>query len=118
MAGIGIVGSGVAGLHLGLFLLQHDVPVTIYTETTAAEVATGRLLNTVGHHHATLDRERLLGIHFWDAAEYGYDCHHHYFGGPQPLYFQGDFASRSLSIDYRIYLPRLMDEYEARGGSS
>ncbi len=117
MAGIGIVGSGVAGLHLGLFLLQHDVPVTIYTETTAAEVATGRLLNTVGHHHATLDRERLLGIHFWDAAEYGYDCHHHYFGGPQPLYFQGDFASRSLSIDYRIYLPRLMDEYEARGGT-
>jgi 2-polyprenyl-6-methoxyphenol hydroxylase-like FAD-dependent oxidoreductase len=116
VAGIGIVGSGVAGLHLGLFLQQHDVPVTIYTETTADQVASSRLPNTVGHHHATLDRERALGVHFWDAAEYGYDCHHHYFGGEHPLYFPGCFTARSSSIDYRLYLPRLMEEYEQRGG--
>ena len=29
---IGIVGSGVSGLHLGLFLRAHDVPVTIYAD--------------------------------------------------------------------------------------
>ena len=28
MTSIAIVGSGVSGLHLGLFLQQHDVPVT------------------------------------------------------------------------------------------
>jgi 2-polyprenyl-6-methoxyphenol hydroxylase-like FAD-dependent oxidoreductase len=116
MAGIGIVGSGIAGLHLGLYLLQHDVPATMYTETTAEQIAGGRLPNTVGHHHCTLDRERLLGVHFWDAAEYGYDCHHHYVGGEQPLFFPGFFESRSSSIDYRLYLPRLMEEYEERGG--
>jgi 2-polyprenyl-6-methoxyphenol hydroxylase-like FAD-dependent oxidoreductase len=117
VGGIGIVGSGIAGLHLGLYLLQHDVPTTIYTETTAEQIASGRLPNTVGHHHCTLDRERLLGVHFWDAAEYGYDCHHHYVGGEQPLFFPGFFTSRSSSIDYRLYLPRLMAEYEDRGGT-
>src|SRR5262245_54792058 len=116
MAGIGIVGSGIAGLHLGLYLQQHNVPATIYPETTAAQVAAGRLPNPVGHHHCTLDRERVLGVHFWDAAEYGYDCHHHFFGGEQPLFFTGFFESRSSSVDYRLYLPRLMDEYENRGG--
>ena len=29
---IGIVGSGVSGLHLGLYLCEHDVPVTMYTD--------------------------------------------------------------------------------------
>jgi hypothetical protein len=116
MAGIGIVGSGIAGLQLGLFLQQHDVAVTIYTETSADDIAAGRLPNTVGHHRATLERERALGVHFWDASEYGYDCHHHYVGGEHPLFFPGFFKARSSSIDYRLYLPRLTQEYEERGG--
>lgn len=114
---IGIVGAGVAGLHLGLLLQQHDIPVTIYTDRTADEVANGRLPNTVAHHHHTLERERQLGVHHWDAAEYGYGCHHHYFGGEQPLRFQGDFSHRSSLIDYRLYLPRLLGDFEDRGGS-
>jgi 2-polyprenyl-6-methoxyphenol hydroxylase-like FAD-dependent oxidoreductase len=114
MAGIGIVGAGVAGLHLGLFLQSHDVPVTIYTDRTAEQVADGRLLNTVAHHHHTLERERALGVDHWDAAEYGYVCHHHFIG-PE-LRFRGDFAHPSSIIDYRLYLPRLMADYEERGG--
>jgi 2-polyprenyl-6-methoxyphenol hydroxylase-like FAD-dependent oxidoreductase len=114
MAGIGVVGSGVAGLHLGLLLRAHDVPVTIYADRSADEVAGGRLLNTVAHHHHTLERERALGVHHWDAAEYGYVCHHHYVG-PE-LRFRGDFANPSSIIDYRVYLPRLMADYEERGG--
>jgi 2-polyprenyl-6-methoxyphenol hydroxylase-like FAD-dependent oxidoreductase len=113
---IGIVGSGIAGLHLGLFLRQHDVDVTIYTDKTAEEIANGRIQNTVAHHATTLERERALGVHFWDAAEYGYDGHYHYFGGEQPLYFVGSFAARSSAIDYRLYLPRLTAELEERGG--
>lgn len=113
---IGIVGAGVAGLHLGLLLRQHDVPAVIYTDRTGEQIAGGRLPNTVGHHHHTLERERRLGVHHWDAAEYGYVCHHHYFGGPQPLRFRGDFVNPSSVIDYRLYLPRLMDDFQERGG--
>ncbi len=117
MTNIGIIGSGVAGLHLGLLLRDHDVPVTIYTDRTADQVASGRLLNTVAHHHHTLERERELRVHHWDAAEYGYTCHHHSLvGTPEPLRFRGDFTHPSSIIDYRLYLPRLMADYEERGG--
>ena len=39
MTSIAIVGAGVSGLHLGLFLQQNDVPVTIYTDRSAEEIA-------------------------------------------------------------------------------
>jgi 2-polyprenyl-6-methoxyphenol hydroxylase-like FAD-dependent oxidoreductase len=116
MAGIGIVGAGVAGLHLGLFLQQHGVPSTIYSDKTLEQLAQGRLLNTVVHHHCTRVRERALGINHWDTPDFGSFCHHHYVGGPQPLVFRGDFVQPSLAVDYRIYMPRLMEDYTARGG--
>jgi 2-polyprenyl-6-methoxyphenol hydroxylase-like FAD-dependent oxidoreductase len=117
MTSIAIVGSGVSGLHLGLFLRQHDVPVTIYTDKTGEQIAAGRLLNTVAHHHHTLERERALGVHHWDAAEYGYVCHQHSIvGTPEPMRFRGDFAHPSSIIDYRLYLPRLLEDYQERGG--
>ncbi|MGQ0845961.1 MAG: styrene monooxygenase/indole monooxygenase family protein [Sporichthyaceae bacterium] len=116
MTSIGIVGNGVSALHLGLFLRRHDVPVTIYAEKTAEDLAASRLLNSVAHHHPTLERERTLGVHHWDAAEYGYGCHHHYVGGPHPMSFRGEFAAPSSAIDYRLYLPRLMADFEDRGG--
>ena len=117
MTSIAIVGSGVSGLHLGLFLQQHDVPVTLYTDKTAEQIAAGRLLNTVAHHHHTLERERALGVHHWDASEYGYVCHQHSIvGTPEPVRFRGDFAHPSSIIDYRLYLPRLLEDYLERGG--
>ena len=116
-ASIGIVGSGVSGLHLGLFLLANDVPVTIYTEKEPDEIRQGRLLNTVGHHHHTLERERTLGVHHWDAAEYGYVCHHHCIAGEEgEVRFRGDFTHPSSVIDYRLYLPQLMEDFQDRGG--
>ena len=119
MTSIAVVGSGVSGLHLGLFLQQHDVPVTIYTDKTAEQIANGRLLNTVAHHHHTLGRERELGVHHWDAREYGYGCHQHSIvGTPEPVRFRGDFAHPSSIIDYRLYLPRLLEDYLERGGDA
>jgi 2-polyprenyl-6-methoxyphenol hydroxylase-like FAD-dependent oxidoreductase len=114
---IGIVGAGVSALHLGLMLRQHDVPVTIYAESSAEDVAVGRLQNTVAHHHVCLERERRLGIDHWDVAEHGYDGHRHYFAFPTPLEFRGEFAARSRAVDYRIYLPQLMHDFEAAGGT-
>jgi 2-polyprenyl-6-methoxyphenol hydroxylase-like FAD-dependent oxidoreductase len=117
MTSIAVIGSGVSGLHLGLFLEQHDVPVTIYTDRTPEQIASGRLLNTVAHHHHTLERERALSVHHWDADEYGYVCHQHAITGlPEPVRFRGDFDHPSSVIDYRLYLPRLMEDFQERGG--
>lgn len=115
MAGIGIIGAGVSALHLGLYLRAHDVPVTIYADKEPQQIADGRLLNTVAHHHHTLERERQLGVHHWDVAQHGYVCHHHFISGPD-LAFQGDFDHPSMCIDYRIYLPRLSKDLVERGG--
>ncbi len=117
MTSIGIVGTGVAGLHLGLLLRQHDIPVTIYTDRPGDELAAGRLLNTVAHHHPTLQRERQLSVHHWDAEEYGVRCTNYSIGGPQRLIFRGHFANATSAIDYRLYLPRLMDDFAQRGGT-
>lgn len=113
---IGIIGAGVAGLHLGLLLRQHGVDATIITDRTPEQIAGLRLLNTVAHHYITLDRERSLGVYHWPVEDYGYSHHHHFFNTPQPLAFSGAFTAMSRGVDYRIYLPRLMDDFTARGG--
>jgi 2-polyprenyl-6-methoxyphenol hydroxylase-like FAD-dependent oxidoreductase len=115
-SGIAIVGSGVAGLHLALLLQKHQIPATLYSDQTAAQLATGRMLNTVAHHNTTVKREEALGVDHWDLAEYGYFCHHYYLGGPRPLSFPGAFDAPSRAIDYRVYLPRLLAGFQERGG--
>ncbi|MFD7922621.1 styrene monooxygenase/indole monooxygenase family protein [Streptomyces sp. NPDC059740] len=116
MPDIGIVGAGVAGLHLGLLLRRHDLPVTLYSDRSPRQLAAGRLTATIAHHAPTLRREESLGVDFWPADEFGYTCHHHYVGGPQPLRFRGDFTRPSSAVDYRLYLPALADAYQERGG--
>ncbi len=116
MTTVGIIGAGVSGLHLGLQLTQAGIPVTIYSPKSGDEIANGRIQNSVAHHSVTIDREDRLGVNHWPVAEYGYDSHHHYFGLPEPIVFRGDFKKRSRAIDYRIYLPTLMADFENRGG--
>lgn len=114
---VGIVGGGVAGLHLALFLQQHGVPNVLYTERTPDELRNARLLNTVAHFAHTRERERALGVNHWDDSGVSYDCHYHYIGGEQPLVFRGDFSRPGLAVDHRVLLSRLQEDYEDRGGT-
>ena len=45
-----------------------------------------------------------------------YYYHDHFFNFPQPLSFQGYFSKPSRAVDYRLYLPALMEDFERRGG--
>jgi len=116
---VAIVGAGTAGLHLGLYLLQHDVEPTIFTDRQPEEYSSMRLLNTVAHHAVTIAREDALNINHWPSDEYGYFGHYYYIGIPHtPLQFFGDLIEGpSRAIDYRIYQPRLMQDFLARGGN-
>ena len=114
---IGIIGAGIAGLHLGLYLRQHDIDVTIVSDRTADQITKARLPNTAAHFAVTIDREKMLGVDHWSDPEFHYTCHNHSFGGPQRLEFRGDFTRPSRAIDHRVYLPRLMEDFEALGGS-
>jgi 2-polyprenyl-6-methoxyphenol hydroxylase-like FAD-dependent oxidoreductase len=114
---IGIIGAGTAGLHLALLLQQRGVDATLYAERTADEVRAGPLPNTVAHHHHTRTRERELGVNHWDDSGPSYDGHWHYFGVEPPLAFPGEFTRPSMAVDYRLYLPGLLEDFEARGGN-
>ncbi|WP_132423239.1 styrene monooxygenase subunit StyA [Pseudonocardia endophytica] len=113
---IGIIGAGTAGLHLGLYLLQHGVDVTILSDRDPDAIRNGQLPNTVAHHAVTIRREQQLGIDHWGVDDHGYVGHEYFVGGPEPLRFRGDYHSPSRAVDYRIYHPRLMEDFVERGG--
>src|SRR4051812_589238 len=113
---IGIVGAGIAGLHLALYLQKHGVDATLITDRAPDEYRGIRLLNTVAHHHVTIAREDYLGVNHWNDPKDHYYYHDHVFNFPQPLRFRGEFSKPSRAVDYRIYLPQLMNDFAARGG--
>ncbi len=114
--GVAIVGAGIAGLHLGLLLLAHDIPVTIYSDRTPDQLRQSRLPSTVALMGATRTRHRALGIHDWDAPEFDTVHAHFYVGGEQPFGFIGQPTEPFLLIDMRLYLPHLLETFTARGG--
>jgi hypothetical protein len=116
MADIGIIGAGTAGLHLGLKLLANGVPVTLYTEKEPEELRTGRLPGPVAHHAATRARERSLAVNHWDSPDFGMFQVSVNVGGPQPFGFRGYIEDPSLLVDYRLYHPRLLEDFLERGG--
>ena len=116
---IGIVGGGVSAFHLGLTLVTKGVAATVYAPQSAAELAHGRMQNTVAHMPDTVLRERELGIDFWPADSVRTCRVRHYsmrVGPNQALDFHGELNGEERCIDYRLYLPRIMEEFERRGG--
>lgn len=113
---IAIVGAGTAGLQLALYLQQNGVESTIFTDRRPEEYRDVRLLNTVAHHAVTVEREVGLDVDHWPGA--GYYGHYYYIGVPgMPIEFYGDLsAGPSRAIDYRVYLPTLMNDFLQRGG--
>jgi 2-polyprenyl-6-methoxyphenol hydroxylase-like FAD-dependent oxidoreductase len=114
-ASIGIVGAGIGGLHLGLYLRQRGVAVTLYTDRSADAVRAGRLLNTASLGGYTRERDRALGVAHWDTPDSQVFCIHFDLARPA-LRFRGDFTMPNLLVDMRDYLPRLLEAFEARGG--
>jgi 2-polyprenyl-6-methoxyphenol hydroxylase-like FAD-dependent oxidoreductase len=116
MTSIGIVGSGIAGLHLALYLQKQGIEATLYSDRSADEIRGGRLPNTVALMGATRARDTALGTNHWSAPEQGtYGMAIRIEGSP-PLTFRADIAQPALFIDMRVYLPRLMADFQARGG--
>jgi hypothetical protein len=116
MNGIGIVGSGIAGLHLGLRLQRHGVPATIYSDRAADQIRAGRLPNSVARFDHTRARERELGVDHWHVPDFEMGCVHFYLGSDPPLVFRGDLSRPASFVDMRIYLATLLEDFMARGG--
>ena len=114
---VGIIGAGIAGLHLGLRLRQLGIDCTIMTDRSPDQVASAQLTNTVVHWPATLGRERVLRVYHWPAEEFGF---HHRPQGHSGTAADRDTQSRRGCPHVRstigLYLPRLMEDFAERGG--
>jgi flavin-dependent dehydrogenase len=113
---IGIVGAGVAGLHLGLFLRQQGIQATIYTEKTPEQQFGSRLPALVARAGHTRERERSLGINHWDQANNEFIRMNVAISGEQPMAFHGMLENPFIAVDMRIYFGRLLEDFAARGG--
>jgi hypothetical protein len=113
---IGIVGAGIAGLHLALLLQRHGMSTTVYTDQTGEQLRTGRLLNNVCRWGRARDRERELDVDHWAVPDFQMRCAHVHVHTNPPLAFRGDLSHPGSFVDFRIYLPHLMSVYQSRGG--
>jgi len=113
---IGIIGAGIAGLHLGLRLQRLGIDCTIITDRTPEQVAAAQLANIVAHWPTTLRRERVLGVYHWPAEEFGFSLFHNTIQTPEPIEVHCRAAQPARAVDYRIYLPQLMEDFAERGG--
>lgn len=114
--GIGIVGAGVAGLHLGLFLLKHGIHASIYTDRSSKHILNGPLIMPSPRFVYTRERERELGVDFWDGGTTNLEAIHISVRGDKTASFQGGLAQPASNVDMRVYLARLLDEFHDRGG--
>jgi len=116
MKNIGIVGSGIAGLQLGLFLQKHGVGATIYSDKTPEQIRASRLSNFVVRFDQTRERERALGVNHWDFPDFGVYGVHMNVGVKPPIVWNGSFKRPASSVDMRIYQSTLLEDFAARGG--
>lgn len=117
MPDIGIIGGGVGGTHLGLFLRQRGLSATIYSEKTPAQHLGARITNVVCRSGTTRARERALGVDFWDADAPDLEQFVIVINGPRPIAFSGALNPPAHVVDMRLYWPRLLEEFSRRGGS-
>ena len=116
MAHIGIVGGGIAGLHLALRLQGEGVPVTLYAEKTSAQHLAARLSNVVLRSAPTRARERALGVHHWDGVAPDLVRLRLSVTGPQGPRFAGVLDPPVHVVDMRIYWSTLLQDFIGRGG--
>jgi hypothetical protein len=115
---IGIFGAGISGLHLALRLQQFGVDTTVYSTKTLDQMRAGPPVNFVGRFGRTRARERALGVaHHWAFPGWEMETLRMTIAARPPLKFEADLARPASAVDFRIYLPQLLEDYAARGGS-
>lgn len=117
MAIIGIIGAGIAGLHLGLFLQHHGIPATLYADRTPEQIRGGRLPNNPIRFGHTRARDQALGVDHWTGRGADVRALHFAVSGEQPLAFRGRLSRPGAYVDPRIYQAALLEDFAARGGA-
>lgn len=112
---VGIVGLGISGLQLALFLQQGGLATTLYSPRPVTALVSGPIPNFVTRWAPTLERERTLGVVDPDARPNGRLRIR--FAAQPEIVVEGVLRGPADTTDFRIYLPLLLDTYLNRGGT-
>lgn len=116
MKSIGIIGSGIAGLQLGLLLQRHGLDATIYSDRSPDQIRASRLPNFVVRFDHTRERDRALGVEHWDFPDFGVFGVHMHIDIQPPVVWKGSFKRPASGVDMRIYQSTLLEDFAARSG--
>ena len=114
-----IVGAGQSGLQLALGLQQHGYDITVMSARTPEEIRAGRVMSTQAMFHPALQRERDLGLNFWEDDTPSYERHIYTLRGSDGsviLDYSGRFRDCAQSVDQRVKMSGWLEEFENRGG--
>ena len=117
MPDIAIVGTGISGIQLALRLQQAGAATTVYAQRSLSEVAAGPPMNMVVRFEQSRRRERDLGVEHWTSPDSDVQGINFAAETEPRLGFFGRFDQPGSAVDFRIYLPRLVEDYQERGGT-
>jgi predicted NAD/FAD-dependent oxidoreductase len=63
---VAIIGAGQSGLQLGLGLLGAGYQVTLFSDRSADEIHSGRVMSSQCMFDSALETERDLGLNYWE----------------------------------------------------
>jgi hypothetical protein len=115
-----IVGAGQSGLQLALGLQQNDYDVTVMSARTAEEIRNGRVMSTQAMFDSALQRERDLGLNFWEDDAPKIDGIQVTVAGPdggKALNWLGRLDNYCQSVDQRVKMSGWLETFEERGGN-
>jgi 2-polyprenyl-6-methoxyphenol hydroxylase-like FAD-dependent oxidoreductase len=119
MPSILIVGGGQAGLQLAIGLVDDGHEVTVMSNRTPAQLASGRVMSSQCMFDASLQHERDLGIAFWEHECPPVEGVALTVPGPEGgklIDWSARLERPAQSVDQRLKMPRFMEELERRGG--
>ena len=114
-----IVGAGQSALQLALGLQQHEYEVTVMSARTAEEIRNGRVMSTQAMFDSALQRERDLGLNFWEQETPPIEGIQVTVAGPdggKALNWVGELDAYCQSVDQRVKMSGWLETFEQRGG--
>lgn len=118
---ITIVGAGQSGLQLGIGLLDAGYDVTLVSNRSPEEIATGRVASSQCMFDQALQHERDLGLDLWPDAPpvegISFTIPHPELPGEKAISWASRLDAPALSIDQRVKFPRFMEVFAERGGN-
>lgn len=120
MRSIGIVGAGQAGIVLAAELLQAGYRVSLYSDRTPEDYLADRGRPTACLFRDQVERERALGLNFWDDEAPPVEGIHLDLCTPDRLVafsVAAPFRSPGLAVDQRLKFSRGIQELERHGAT-